>query len=271
MSMRSWLPVLLLSTLAAGVQAALPPADAVRQADFVLLGEVHDNASGHAQRLQLLAAAIEAGWRPAIAMEQFDRESQPALSMAQQRCGLDADCVIGAARAVSAGNWDWKFYRPVVELAQRFQLPLLAANISRADAGRAAREGFPAVLGAASIARHRLAQPLPVDLAQGQGTAVRDGHCRMLPDSAVPGMVDAQVARDVFMADVLAAQTGRPVLLLAGNGHVRRDIGVPRWLPEAARTLVVGFAEQDGAATRFDYRVVLTPASRPDPCAGLAR
>lgn len=269
--MRSWLPALFLSSLVAGAQAALPSAETVQQADLVLMGEVHDNAGSHALRLQLLTRAIEAGWRPAIAMEQFDRESQPALSMAQQRCGLDADCVIGAARAVSAGNWDWAFYRPVVELAQRFQLPLLAANVSRADAGRVTREGFPAALGETSIARHRLAKPLPADLAEGQGTAVRDGHCRLLPDSAVPGMVDAQVARDVFMADVLTAQNGRPVVLLAGNDHVRRDIGVPRWLPDGARLLVIGFVEQDEAAGRFDYRAVLAPVSRADPCAGLMR
>lgn len=263
------LPAVFLSVLAAGAQAAPALAEALQGTAVVLMGEVHDNTDGHRERLALLTAAVGAGWRPAIAMEQFDRESQPALTMAQQRCGQDADCVIAAARTDN-GGWDWRYYRPVVALAQRYQLPLLAANVSRADAARVARAGFPAALDAASIARHRLTQALPADLAAGQGEAVRDGHCRLLPDSAVPGMVNAQVARDVFMADVLDGQSGRGVVLLAGNGHVRRDLGVPRWLSGDRPSLVIGFVEQDPPEAAFDHLLRLAPVSRPDPCAALA-
>jgi uncharacterized iron-regulated protein len=42
----------------------------------LLLGEVHDNAQGHKLRYELLRQRVEAGWRPAIVMEQFDRENQ---------------------------------------------------------------------------------------------------------------------------------------------------------------------------------------------------
>ena len=60
-------------------------------------------------------------------------------------------------------------------------------------------------------------------------------------------------------------------MLLAGNGHVRRDIGVPRWLNTlpASRWLAVGYVESDHAdAVRglFDAVVVTAPASRADPC-----
>jgi hypothetical protein len=36
-----------------------------------LMGEVHDNPDAHAYRLRDLRVAIDAGWRPAILMEQF--------------------------------------------------------------------------------------------------------------------------------------------------------------------------------------------------------
>ena len=42
----------------------------------VMLGELHDNAEQHRLRLAALERALAAGWRPAIAMEQFDREHQ---------------------------------------------------------------------------------------------------------------------------------------------------------------------------------------------------
>jgi uncharacterized iron-regulated protein len=72
------------------------------------------------------------------------------------------------------------------------------------------------------------------------------------------------------MAKVVAdeAARGEAVALLAGNGHVRRDLGVPRWLAgtAAADALVVGFVEE-GAEGTFDAKVVVAPHPREDPCA----
>lgn len=59
----------------------------------LLLGEVHDNKEGHKLRFDDLRQRVEAGWRPVIAMEQFDRESQGLLDEAQKGC-LDASCLI---------------------------------------------------------------------------------------------------------------------------------------------------------------------------------
>jgi len=74
------------------------------------------------------------------------------------------------------------------------------------------------------------------------------------------------------MAEALRRQAdGDGVVLLAGNGHVRRDIGVPRWLGAAwqGRLFVVGYLEADDDATptpNFDAVVRTAPAPRPDPC-----
>ena len=89
-------------------------------------------------------------------------------------------------------------------------------------------------------------------------------------------MARAQFARDAVMADVLrrGAQDGG-VVLLAGNGHIRRDIGVPRWLgAEHDRVFAVGYLELDDAATPvtvFDAVVRTAVAERADPCAGFER
>jgi hypothetical protein len=53
---------------------------------------------------------------------------------------------------------------------------------------------------------------------------------------------------------------------------VRRDLGVPRWLPpaERERALAVGFLEEGGGAPpdgAFDAVVWTPPAPREDPCA----
>ncbi|AXK38658.1 ChaN family lipoprotein [Crenobacter cavernae] len=233
----------------------------------VLLGEVHDNADGHRQRLEALARAVEAGWRPAIALEQFDRERQADLDAALKTCGHDADCVIRAGLGgggTEPSGWNWDFYRPVVALALRYDLPLVAANLSRADALRVMREGYAPVLGMGLAAR---LAAVPQDLAAGQRREVDAGHCGKLPASALPRMVDAQVARDAVMAGVVDANAARGVVLLAGNGHVRRDLGVPRWLVTTA--LSVGYVEQVPAAGTYDAAVLIKGHPRADPCAGL--
>ena len=221
----------------------------------LLLGEVHDNPDGHRARLALLRARIDAGWRPAIAMEQFDRERQPDLDRAQREC-KDAACVVAMASPGKA-SWNWDLYAPVIDLALREHLPLYAANLSRADAGKIVEHGYD--------------RPVPADVLQPQVDEVRAGHCGMLPDEMLAPMATAQIARDVAMADVVSgALAANPdgVVLIAGNGHVRRDFAVAYWLRQrgiAAET--IGFVEDAAEVPHFDGAEVVPAFKREDPCA----
>jgi len=84
----------------------------------------------------------------------------------------------------------------------------------------------------------------------------------------LPGMLSAQAARDAVMAQTLRPYASRGAVLIAGNGHVRRDIGVPRWLWDAGNNSVlsVGYIETDSPATGFDAVVRVPPRQRDDPC-----
>lgn len=237
----------------------------------LMLGEVHDNAAGHAARLDLLRARVDAGLRPALVMEQFDREHQPLLDAAVSSC-KDADCLIAQA---GLAEWDWSLYRPLLQFALDRQLPLLAANVSRDDAAKAMRGGIAAVLDPATRARFGLDAQLPEDIEAVQLTSVMQGHCNLLPEATARKMIGAQLARDVWMARVLVdALAQHPAaVLIAGNGHVRRDVGVVRWLPAAiARTSEShGFVEGEAAPGEFDVVHVVAPQPRPDPCAAFAK
>ncbi|MES2076332.1 MAG: ChaN family lipoprotein [Pseudomonadota bacterium] len=261
-------------TAAAPAAPAAPAsaAAAAGQPQVLLLGEVHDNAQGHRQRYELLRRRVEAGWRPAIAMEQFDRERQDLLSKAQAGC-LDAECLI---RVIGGPRWDWQQYRPLIELALQYQLPLVAVNLSRADASRVVRDGVASSFNPLVVAEYRLGEPLPAALRAAQQEEIVAGHCNMLPEAMVGGMVDAQVARDIWMAKLIRDQRPRDVVLIAGNGHVRKDVGVPYWLDRIEPKLTLrseGFVEGKGegreTAGRYDASHPLAPQSRPDPCAGV--
>jgi uncharacterized iron-regulated protein len=245
---------------------------------IVLLGEVHDNAALHRRRLDLLRAAVERGWRPAIAMEQFDLERQSDIERARRERPRDAQHLIDSAtpRPTRPGQgWDWAFYRPYVELALEFELPLLAANLSAEDTRRIVREGLAAALPAERRAALGLDRPIAPEWQQAQEQAIDRGHCGALPRTLWPRMAQAQFARDAAMAERLrthGATGAKGIVLLAGNGHVRRDLGVPRWLgAEARRAFVVGLLEEDDDQTpagAFDAVLRGPTAARPDPCEG---
>ncbi|MCL2657325.1 MAG: ChaN family lipoprotein [Betaproteobacteria bacterium] len=234
--------------------------------NYVLLGEVHDNAEGQRQRLAALTHAVEQGWRPAIAMEQFDRERQTDIERARHERPDDADYLIAQA---GGGGWAWPQYRSVVALALRYDLPLVAANLSRADAGKIVRGGLDAVFSTAERSTLDLDKPLAADIAVAQTAELQRAHCGNFPAEMLPGMLNAQAARDAVMAAALKPYAARGAVLIAGNGHVRSDIGVPRWLNISARNVLsVGYLEDgtESEAGSFDHIVIVPPAARPDPC-----
>ncbi|MBS0446538.1 MAG: ChaN family lipoprotein [Proteobacteria bacterium] len=234
-------------------------AAAVRSRPIVLLGEIHDNAGQHALRARALGALLAGGARPAILMEQFDRERQADIDRVLARPDATADDVIAAAAPARAG-WEWAYYKPLIALALRYRLPLVAVNVSRDDARRAIRDGLPAL---------GFDGEVPADIAAAQAADIEAGHCGAIDRPTAGRMVAAQEARDQFMARQLAAHASGGAVLLAGNGHVRRDVGVPRWLPTAVRerSVSIGLLEPDSdMAGAFDVAITTPAQPRPDPC-----
>ena len=270
--------VVVLATLL-GACTTTPPPDSwdhrLRGDAVVLLGEVHDNAQQHRLRRAALQRAFASGWRPAIAMEQIDRERQADIDRARRERPRDAQHVIDVAAPSAAGargGWNWDFYRPYIELALRYDVPLIAANLSNADATTIVRGGYSAVFDDATIAALGLGVPVAAELQSAQERAIDAGHCHALPPSLWPRMARAQLARDAVMAEALrrGASAGG-IVLLAGNGHVRHDTGVPRWLDTLkSRLFAVGYLEisdDSTPVTAFDAVVRTAVQERPDPCA----
>lgn len=254
--------------------------------DYLLLGEVHDNPEHHRRRLEWLERLADAG-RFALALEQLDAERQPAIDAARAT-GLDARALAQAA-SFDFDGWPWLHYGPFVAFALRRGLPLIGANLSAADVRRIAR-GASDAAGADGV-------PPGGWRRQDQAVLEReivDGHCGLLPESAAAPMALAQRSRDARMARALVEArraTGLPVVLLAGNGHVRRDVGVPRHLEAidpGGKVLAVGVLERAGGsaaasagagasardpeeASRFDRIVLTAPHRRDDPCEELRR
>ena len=162
--------------------APLPWEDRLRGDAIVLLGEVHDNPVQHGVRLEVLRRAFEAGWRPAIAMEQFDREHQVDIERARMERPLDANYLIEKAatdHGKSVNGWNWEYYRPYVALALQYDVPLLSANLSRSDAQKIVALGYSAVFDDSTEHLLGLDRQRP-ELQVVQENEIDVGHCHAL-------------------------------------------------------------------------------------------
>ena len=210
-------------------------------ADALLLGEQHD-APAHQQlqrqTVQWLAA------RGALAALALEMAEQGRSTAGLPRDASEAD--VQHALAWRDAGWPWQTYRPVVMAAVRAGVPVLGANLPTARQREAMRD-------AALDAR------LPPAALAEQQQRMRDGHCGLLPESQIGPMTRVQIARDIAMADTVRAarQPGRTVLLVAGNGHVHRALGVPLHLPPDLTTKVLS-AQSGQAQAAIDSEVTDT-------------
>jgi uncharacterized iron-regulated protein len=245
-------------------------------AEIVLLGELHDNPHHHVRRAALIGSLDPSA---TVVAEHLPRGAAPTLAPG---AGGDTLRVALEAGGFDAKGWRWPLHEPLFAAIARAGLPLRGGNLERDAARRLAREGAAAM--PADLAPWFAAAPLTGPARAALEDDLIQGHCGHLGPSRLPGMVAAQQGRDAAMAQALmGARSERaaagspgtaPVILLAGNGHVRRDYGVPALLRQRlpnARVLTVGFVENTVQAsvapgTLYDIVWSTPPAMRDDPC-----
>lgn len=230
-------------------QALLP-------ADVLLLGEQHDAPEHQQWQRDTVQWLAQRGQLAALVMEMAEQ--------GRSTQGLAPDASEAAAQKALHWNdatWPWADYGPVAMAAVRASVPVLGGNLPRKQIN-------------ATTTDTTLDARLPAAAWQRQQEAVRAGHCDLLPEKMLPGMVRVQIARDISLAQTAAAahRPGQVVLLVAGAGHVQRSLGVPLHLPAnlVAKVAIAQAGQaQEAMKTEADW-IHPTPALPPqDACAAL--
>ena len=232
--------------LAAGSTAAqelpaLPPAD------VYILGEVHDNPAHHAVQAAMVAAIAPV----AIVFEMLTDEQADRIGPDTPR---DA-ATLGPLLDWAESGW------PAIEM----YAPVMAAA------------GVAPVFGAAGapgdLSAFGLDEPLPPDQQALREDLQRAAHCDGLPEGMLPEFVGRQRHKDaLFAARTIAAfdAAGGPVVLIAGNGHARKDWGVPAAIARVRPDIVVVSvvqSEPERETVPGDVALVApAPEGRMDPC-----
>ena len=260
----AWLSLVLLALPGCALQPLSTPADSAWQAelerwpasDALLLGEQHDAPEHQRWEADSVRWLAERGRLAALVIEMAEAGTgtdglPPGANAAQ----------VHAALRWNEAAWPWERYRAVIMAAVAAGVPVRGGNLPRSRMRAAMQDE--------ALDRH-----LPPAALALQRNAIEEGHCGLLPADRVMPMVRIQLARDASMAQAVqqARQDGRTVLLAAGWGHVRRDLGVPTWLP-ANFNAKVAIAQAGQARTAIESEanyIHPTPALAPrDHCAEL--
>jgi uncharacterized iron-regulated protein len=218
------------------------------RADFLLLGEKHDNLDHHLLQAEVLRSLIALGRRPAVGFEMFGLDDASAIANHLASAPNDA---AGLGRAVNwnKSGWpDWAMYQPIAEAALQARLRIVATNLPLATARKMSSDGLAAL--EPSVRRELgLDRPLSDAMFATMATDIRNSHCGYASEGSVKAMVGVQRARDAQMAQSLIA-AGIPdgAILVAGAGHVRNDYGIPVYLTAKAagkQVISIAFLEVD--------------------------
>ncbi len=247
--------------------------DSLAHSDFAVLGEIHDNPRHHQLRGELLRRLPVAS--KTVVAEHLNW---------RQRLAPKTDVLTGLeAAGFDAQAWGWPLHQALFEAVTAMQMPLIGGNLP----GESIKEVF-------KTRGQSLPQPIasvlaqaPFDAAQRKAmeAEIDQGHCGAMPASMFEGMATVQRGRDAAMAEVALAHL--PSIVVAGNGHAWKHLGVPFVVHQLApqlHSVSVLFMEWDDArpdqekqaflaelAPQADY-VWLTPhQARNDPCNNLRK
>lgn len=233
---------------------------------IVVLGELHDNPIHHAHQ----ARAVTTLAPKALVFEMLTPDTAMKVP-----ASLPDAANLGEILGWEASGWpDFSMYYPIFAAAP--QARVYGAEVPRAAARRAFDDGIAAVFGVGAEA-YGLTVPLPPDDQTRREAEQAEAHCNALPPDLLPGMVDVQRLRDAALARAVVQamdDTGGPVAVITGNGHARRDQGLPVPLALVApelKVLSIGqFELAAPAAPPHDLWLVTPAAARDDPCKAFA-
>ncbi|MDP7029681.1 MAG: ChaN family lipoprotein [Phycisphaerales bacterium] len=208
-------------------------------ADVVVLGEQHNDATGHAVQLAVVEDLLTEGGSGAVALEMLERDEQVLIE--DYREGLiDAEVFARLSRSTSwAGPGSWEaWYQPIIDAAIDRDAGVVAANAPRRYVKVARTEGWERLDQLADDRKWLVDHPdAPIT------GAYRDRFIELMGGHSEDDETDeealelaesfflAQQVWDATMANSVSQaleQSGPPVILLVGRFHSDAEGGTTR-------------------------------------------
>lgn len=199
----------------------------------VFIGETHDRYEDHLAQLEIIRALHARHPDLVLGVEYFQAPFQQALDAYVAGQSSEKQ-LLRQTEYFERWRFDYRLYRPIMQYARAQGIVVIALNIPTEISQKVARSGIDSLSG--SEKTH-----LPTEIDRSD-TAYRE-RLRIVFDAhrqraAAPGsfdyFVEAQLLWDEAMAETAATYLQRhprkPMVILAGNGHLLYGSGIPRRL-----------------------------------------
>jgi uncharacterized iron-regulated protein len=206
---------------------------AVAPAQVLYLGETHDSASDHSDQIEIINYLRQSNQQIAIGLEMFQKPFQGAINkyLAGQ---ISETELVAQTEYQKRWGWPWENYAPLLRLAKKRQIPVIALNTPTEVLRKVAKGGLESLQAAdfqyippgAEIDKSNLAY------RDRLLTVYREHQAQALATSKeFDRFYTAQLLWDETMA-ATAAQFRQQhpqtqLIVIAGQGHILYGYGIP--------------------------------------------
>ncbi|MDO4698766.1 MAG: ChaN family lipoprotein [Pasteurellaceae bacterium] len=224
----------------------------IQSEPMILVGEKHDNALHHQAEVALFQALNQTGNLQAVALEMLPSSQQSQIDHALQhiRQHKRIDNATVKQHLPWTEGWQWSQYGDLMVALSQSQVRILGGNLDRSEIATLFNGAYPlnGNRSTAQAVKQRIAQTI----AQHHQLSAKEDH--------IQTMVSIQQFKDRRMAEALI-NGGKSTLLIAGNFHVNKAVGVPLHLADLGhkKGVVISLAKSihDIAPEETDYIWVL--------------
>lgn len=216
--------------------------DTLAGSDVVYIGERHTSMSDHQLQYLVIDSLYRRSADIAIGLEMFPTTSQEVLDLyTLGDDDLSERDFLKQSEYFNVWNFDYRYYKNIIDFAKKHRLPLLALNIDRDIVSSIFKSGSPAELAEEQKVQLPAERDLSLPGYYQRLEATHDlhlqgGHSR----GTLSGFIQAQAVWDEVMAeniaDFLLENPQTQIIVLAGAQHTRKDSGIP---PRVQRRLNV--------------------------------
>lgn len=203
------------------------------RANVVYLGETHDRAQDHQNQLRIIEELYRRNQRIAIALEMFQRPYQGVID--DYLAGkIDEQQLLAKSEYKQRWGYPWEYYAPIIQFAKAKKLPVIALNTPTEVTRKVAKSGFKSL----SVEERKYIPPLSeirTDNAQYRQLMLNIFQQHQADAQSYSPSFErfffAQVLWDETMAEGIAkflkAKPNYQVVVLAGQGHIVYNYGIP--------------------------------------------
>lgn len=200
----------------------------VEDKKIIYIGEIHDNKTNHEVEQKITDRLVKINPHIAIAMEMFKSSSQDALDK-YLNGEISEENFLKSIDYEEGWGFNFKYYKPILEIAEKYKLPVIALNIDTEVIRKVSDKGI-SKLDAETLNM----LPNSIDFTNQKYRKLLREIYKQHPHTEsgkFERFYEVQLIWDEYMAerinDFLQYNRVSQLVVITGNGHIIYKYGIP--------------------------------------------